>query len=284
MKLSDKIWVCRKKAGLSQEALAEKIGVSRQAISKWETGDAAPEITKLPLLARTFGVTADWLLDDEAGFEEDAPEEHAPEESAEAPVDRQAPEPVQTYPEWIDHLPGFLGRMLKKYGWLFGVRMAISGALFILPVTGRDLSIISMVALIMLAGTVVNNSIILVDYINVRRDRGESREDAILHACPLRIRPVMMTTITTVLAMVPMALATGDTPEMMTDMCLTMMSGMIISTGITLLFTPVYYSVIDELPKKLRGKFRKKEQPAGIPEELPEGTSEEILEELKESD
>lgn len=162
--------------------------------------------------------------------------------------------------------------------------VAFSGALFILPVTGRDLSIISMVALIMLAGTVVNNSIILVDYINVRRDRGESREDAILHACPLRIRPVMMTTITTVLAMVPMALATGDTPEMMTDMCLTMMSGMIISTGITLLFTPVYYSVIDELPKKLRGKFRKKEQPAGIPEELPEGTSEEILEELKESD
>ena len=131
MKLSDKIWVCRKKAGLSQEALAEKIGVSRQAISKWETGDAAPEITKLPLLARTFGITADWLLDDEAGFEEDAPEEHAPEESAEAPVDRRAPEPVQTYPEWIDHLPGFLGRMLKKYGWLFGVRLAISGVLFV---------------------------------------------------------------------------------------------------------------------------------------------------------
>ena len=54
MKLSDKIWVCRKKAGLSQEALAEKIGVSRQAISKWETGEAAPEITKLPLLADEY--------------------------------------------------------------------------------------------------------------------------------------------------------------------------------------------------------------------------------------
>ena len=132
--------------------------------------------------------------------------------------------------------------------------VAFSGALFILPVTGRDLSIISMVALIMLAGTVVNNSIILVDYINVRRGRGESREDAILQACPLRIRPVMMTTITTVLAMVPMAMATGDTPEMMTDMCLTMMSGMIISTVITLVFTPVYYSVIDDLPKKFRRK------------------------------
>jgi HAE1 family hydrophobic/amphiphilic exporter-1 len=125
--------------------------------------------------------------------------------------------------------------------------VAFSGALFALPLTGRDLSIISMVALIMLAGTVVNNSIILVDYINVRRGRGEAREDAILHACPLRIRPVMMTTITTVLAMVPMALATGDTPEMMTDMCLTMMSGMTISTVVTLVFTPVFYSVIDDI-------------------------------------
>ena len=142
--------------------------------------------------------------------------------------------------------------------------VAFSGALFILPVTGRDLSIISMVALIMLAGTVVNNSIILVDYINVRRHRGEEREEAILHACPLRIRPVMMTTITTVLAMVPMAMATGDTPEMMTDMCLTMMSGMTISTVITLVFTPVYYSVIDEWGQKLNRRFgrKKKELPA----------------------
>ena len=126
VKLNDKIWVCRKKAGLSQEALAEKIGVSRQAISKWETGEASPEITKLPLLARTFNVTADWLLDDEAEFEEDIPEEDPAEEAPAQDV------PVQTYPEWIDHLPGFLGRMVKKYGWLFGVRMAISGALFLL--------------------------------------------------------------------------------------------------------------------------------------------------------
>lgn len=144
MKLNDKIWVCRKKAGLSQEALAEKIGVSRQAISKWETGEASPEITKLPLLARTFSVTADWLLDDEAGFDEEPKEEPPIEETAAPAQDHPYTEdghvgatngrpsaPAQTYPGWIDHLPGFLGRMLKKYGWLFGVRLAISGALFI---------------------------------------------------------------------------------------------------------------------------------------------------------
>ena len=126
---------CRRQLNLSQEALGEKVGVSRQAISKWETGEAAPEITKLPLLARTFSVTADWLLDDEAGFDE---EPAADEPPADAPAGHpyteeghvSAAAPARTYPSWIDHLPGFLSRMLKKYGWLFGVRMAISGALF----------------------------------------------------------------------------------------------------------------------------------------------------------
>lgn len=136
--------------------------------------------------------------------------------------------------------------------------VAFTGALFALPLTGRDLSMISLVALIMLAGTVVNNSIILVEYIKIRREMGESREEAILKACPLRIRPIMMTTLTTVLAMVPMALGIGDTNEMMSDMGIVMMSGMIISTVVTLLFTPVYYSVIDDLPGKFRGRFRKK--------------------------
>lgn len=136
--------------------------------------------------------------------------------------------------------------------------VAFTGALFALPITGRDLSIISLVAIIMLAGTVVNSSIILVEYIKIRRRLGESREEAILKACPLRVRPVMMTTLTTVLAMVPMALGIGDTNEMMSDMGITMISGMVISTIVTLVFTPVYYSVIDTLSHSFR---RKKKTP-----------------------
>ena len=134
--------------------------------------------------------------------------------------------------------------------------VAFSGALFALPLTGKNISMISLVSLIMLAGTVVNSSIILVDYINVRRREGEEREDAILHACPLRVRPVLMTTLTTVLAMVPMAVGWGDTNEMMTDMGVTMMSGMVISTVITLFFTPVFYTVIDNIPRLFRRKRR----------------------------
>ena len=130
--------------------------------------------------------------------------------------------------------------------------VAFSGALFALPLTGRNISMISLVSLIMLSGTVVNNSIILVDYINVRRAAGEAREDAILKACPLRVRPVLMTTLTTLLAMLPMALGIGDTNEMMSDMGITMISGMLISTVITLLFTPVFYSVIDNFSRLFR--------------------------------
>ena len=66
MKLNDKIYELRKKEGLSQEALSEKLGVSRQSVSKWETGEATPEVSKLLAISKLFGVTTDYLLDDEA--------------------------------------------------------------------------------------------------------------------------------------------------------------------------------------------------------------------------
>ena len=111
MKLSEKILYCRKKSGLSQEALAQKLDVSRQAVSKWETGEATPDLNNLALLAKEFGVTADWLISDE--------------EPIEVP-DSQ----VHSDASWLDHIPGFLGRMFKKFGWIFGVYLAASGALF----------------------------------------------------------------------------------------------------------------------------------------------------------
>ena len=142
--------------------------------------------------------------------------------------------------------------------------VAFAGALFGLPITGRDLSMLSIVAIIMLAGTVVNSSIILVEYIKIRRAMGEDRVTAILHACPLRVRPILMTTLTTILAMVPMALGIGETNEMMSDMGIVMISGMVISTIITLVFTPVYYSVIDNL-SRLFHRREKKETPPPQP-------------------
>lgn len=87
MNLQNKIYTCRKKLGLSQEKLAEEIGVSRQAISKWETGEAVPEVSKVIALCKTFGVSSDWLLNDDLE-PEDMPSE-APDEEA---ADRDTPE------------------------------------------------------------------------------------------------------------------------------------------------------------------------------------------------
>ncbi|MBQ8397429.1 MAG: helix-turn-helix transcriptional regulator [Clostridia bacterium] len=83
MKMSEKIFHCRQRAGLSQEALAERLGVSRQAVSRWECGETTPEPAKILSIARTFGVTADWLLDDELGVVE--PQELDAEPEAETP-------------------------------------------------------------------------------------------------------------------------------------------------------------------------------------------------------
>ena len=161
--------------------------------------------------------------------------------------------------------------------------VAFTGSLFGLPLTGRDLSMLSLVSIIMLAGTVVNSSIILVEYIKIRRGMGEDRQTAILHACPLRVRPILMTTLTTILAMVPMALGIGETNEMMSDMGITMIAGMVISTIVTLVFTPVYYSVIDNLSHVFRRRkgekppkpprkplFRRRGKSEALPPETPE--------------
>lgn len=118
MKLNEKIYTCRKKAGLSQEALADRLGVSRQAVSKWETGEAEPEISKLRLLAKEFGVTADWLLSEEE------PEQKPAGDSWTASA---TPPPSGPRTDWIDAIPGVLGRLCRRFGWLAGVYIALCG-------------------------------------------------------------------------------------------------------------------------------------------------------------
>lgn len=138
--------------------------------------------------------------------------------------------------------------------------LSLSGALFGLPVTRQSISMIVLLGLIMLTGTVVNSSIILVDYINVRRAAGQDRESAILAACPLRVRPIMMTTMTTVLALIPMALGIGsEGSEIMQPLGIVMIFGMLISVLVTLLFTPVFYSILDSFAERVGRPFRTKQ-------------------------
>ncbi len=138
--------------------------------------------------------------------------------------------------------------------------IALSGALFGLPLTRQDISMVVLLALIMLVGTVVNSSIVLVDYISIRRANGMEKNDAILTACPLRVRPILMTTMTTVLAMIPMAVGTGEGNEMLRPMGIVMIFGMAISTVVTLLFTPVYYSLLDSLSDRIGRPLRQRSE------------------------
>lgn len=130
--------------------------------------------------------------------------------------------------------------------------IGLLGSLFTLPLTGNKISMVAFIGVIMLAGTVVNSSIVLIDYMNIRRKRGEDKDTAILNACPRRVRPVLMTTLTTVLGLLPMVFSNGEGAEMMRPMAIVMITGMVVSTIVTLLFTPVYYSLIDSLIQRVR--------------------------------
>jgi len=120
MKLNEKIAYYRRANKLSQEELAAQVGVSRQAVSKWELGEASPDVGKLLALSRAFGVTTDHLLDDNEEPERDAPPSPIPE----PPV----PPPPPPQPAPGSSLPGFIGRMVRRWGWLAGIYIALEGA------------------------------------------------------------------------------------------------------------------------------------------------------------
>lgn len=132
MKLNEKILCCRKRKGFSQEVLAEQLGVSRQAVSKWETGEAVPEIGKLVLLAKCFDVTTDWLLSDETCEEESTEEDSTGNFGQDGASEQYGSVNTQgqTQTNWVESVPGVIGKLLRRYGWLFGVYTAVCGVGF----------------------------------------------------------------------------------------------------------------------------------------------------------
>lgn len=135
--------------------------------------------------------------------------------------------------------------------------IGLLGSMIMLWPTGNHVSMVALLGVIILAGTVVNSSIVLIDYTLQRRQRGEDKNTAILNACPRRVRPVLMTAMTTILGLVPMVCSSGEGSEMMKPMGVVMMTGMVISTIATLFITPVYYSLTDSVASRISGLFKK---------------------------
>ncbi|WP_335924806.1 efflux RND transporter permease subunit [Shewanella indica] len=128
---------------------------------------------------------------------------------------------------------------------LMAVPMALSGSIYGLAITGTQLSVIVFIGLIMLAGIVVNNAIVLVDRINQLRQSGKQRLDAIKQAAASRLRPILMTTLTTNLGLLPMAIGLGDGSEVRAPMAITVIFGLSLSTLLTLVVIPVLYALFD---------------------------------------
>lgn len=146
MKLNEKITYYRRRARYSQQTLADLMGVSRQSVSKWETGESLPEISKLPQLARLFGVTTDHLLSEEEPLSsipyDEVPDEddrtsytsHTSTQSTsyyDTASTSGAPQQESTVDKVIAHLPHFLGKLIRLYGWLAGIRIAIAGVMLL---------------------------------------------------------------------------------------------------------------------------------------------------------
>ena len=128
---------------------------------------------------------------------------------------------------------------------LFSVPLAGVGSIYGLYLFGSNISVIVFIGLIMLAGIVVNNAIVLLDRINQLRAQGIAKADSIKQAAQSRLRPIIMTTLTTALGLLPMALAVGEGAELRTPMAITVISGLICSTLLTLIVLPVLYQLFD---------------------------------------
>jgi HAE1 family hydrophobic/amphiphilic exporter-1 len=127
---------------------------------------------------------------------------------------------------------------------MFTVPLAAIGVIVTLLVTRTPFSVIVFIGIILLAGIVVNNGIVLIDYINTLRKEGMKKADAIRAAGLVRLRPILMTTLTTVLGLLPMALGLGEGAEIRTPMALTVVGGLSMGTLLTLFVIPALYSVV----------------------------------------
>jgi HAE1 family hydrophobic/amphiphilic exporter-1 len=136
---------------------------------------------------------------------------------------------------------------LHPFTVLMAMPFAATGALVTLWATGDTLNMMSMIGLILLMGLVKKNSIILVDYTNQLRAEGRSVEDAVLAACPVRLRPILMTSLATIMAAVPAAIGFGPGAETRAPMARGIIGGIVLSTLVTLILVPVFYILMERL-------------------------------------
>jgi hydrophobic/amphiphilic exporter-1 (mainly G- bacteria), HAE1 family len=130
---------------------------------------------------------------------------------------------------------------------LMAVPLALIGAIGALAVSGQGLNTMSLIGVVILVGIVVNDSIVKVDFINQARRKGMELRAAIMEAGRVRLRPIIMTTVTTVLGLLPMALGLGRGADLRAPLAIAVIGGLIVATGLTLIVVPVAYSLVESV-------------------------------------
>ena len=154
-----------------------------------------------------------------------------------------------------------MGSLLSPFVIMFTLPLASIGALAALAITGRALTMSSLFGVLMLVGIVVTNGIVLIDFVNQLRSRGMSVYDALIEGGRLRLRPVLMTAVTTILAMIPIALGLTEGAIMAAELATVVIGGLFTSTLLTLVVVPVVYS----LTESLRHRFTPTRAPQPAP-------------------
>ena len=141
--------------------------------------------------------------------------------------------------------------LLHPFVIMFAIPFALVGVVIALFITSKPISVIVLIGVVILAGIVVNNAILLVDCINTRRREGMPRREAILESGRIRLRPIMMTTTTTILGLLPLALGLGEGAELRMPMGITVIGGLLFSTLLTLVLVPVVYDIVEKMKESV---------------------------------
>jgi HAE1 family hydrophobic/amphiphilic exporter-1 len=154
---------------------------------------------------------------------------------------------------------------------MVSVPLAATGVILALFLRGLAFSLTAFIGALMLVGIVVKNGVLLVDYTNTLRKRGMSRDEALLAAGPVRLRPILMTSVATIIGMVPVALGRSLGGEVRAPMAIAVIGGLITSTVLTLLVVPVVYSLLDRFSARKRVLSEEPAAAGPAPAALPGG-------------
>ena len=147
---------------------------------------------------------------------------------------------------------------------MFTVPLSIIGVFIFLAITGTTFSVMALVGVVMLVGIAVNNGIVLVDYINQQRAKGMELYEAVEFSCKARMRPVLMTALTTILGMVPLAIELGSGSETWSPLARAVIGGLTATTLLTLIVIPILYILFERASERVKAFLKRRKNKVRI--------------------